>query len=231
MLVLPTTSAAYRLGFSRLRFLSLRSVQYSTLDYSTPKKPFQLVPFKSISADDLGRPILCRKVRGGVKSVSDVMNFGIKCAKFCSLGSSALGIFMIPVLSSALGQGAAERPSVMAFVVVANAFLGLLTLTPLLLHSLTKRFVVDVYYNYQTQLFTTVHYNFLLQKRALQFQASDVVLAEKAEAAKKLWIPLATVFVDRHPLLLLLDPEQYSDKNAFNQLTSHLPAVEEQKDK
>lgn len=129
---------------------------------------------------------------------------------------------MIPVLTTYLSEGASERPSIMVFTVFANASLGILALTPLLLHSLTRRFVLDVYYNDRTDTFTTVHYNFLLQKRALRFKSSDVLLTEHSEAAKKMWIPLATCFVDRHPLLLLLDPVQYSDKVAFQKLTVNL---------
>jgi len=130
---------------------------------------------------------------------------------------------MIPTLTASLSQGASEKPSILAFAFVANAFLGILTLTPFLLHSLTRRFVLDVYYNERTGVFTTIHYSFVLRKMALQFRAADLVIAEESEAAKKLWIPLATCFVDKYPLLLLLDQEQYSDKVAFQLLTGHLP--------
>jgi transmembrane protein 70 len=138
------------------------------------------------------------------------------------LTGSALGVVMIPVLNKYLSVAATEKPSIMLFMAFANASLGILALTPLLLHSLTRRFVLDVYYNDKTQTFTTVHYNFVLQKRALRFQASDVLLPEHSEPARKMWIPLATCFVDKHPLMLLLDPEQYSDKLAFQKLTANL---------
>ncbi|KAI6226434.1 hypothetical protein M3Y99_01293800 [Aphelenchoides fujianensis] len=229
MLILSTAGSFCRLGrFGSVGGRAVRSCLFSTASPAATSS-FQIVPLSSIPKEELGHSILHRKAHGGPKSATDVMSFGIKCAKLCSLGSSALGVFMIPVLSSSLGQGAAEKPSVMAFLVVANAFLGLLTMTPLLLHSLTRRFVVDVYFNERTGVFTSVHYNFLLQKRALRFKAEHVEIAEKAEAAKKLWIPLATVFVDRHPLLLLLDPQQYSDQRAFQLLTAHLPPVEPEK--
>jgi hypothetical protein len=129
---------------------------------------------------------------------------------------------MMPILTRYLSEAAAEKPSIMLFTVFANASLGILALTPLLLHSLTRRFVLDVYYNDKTQTFTTVHYNFFLQKRALRFHADDVLLTEHSAAAKKMWIPLATCFVDRHPLMLLLEPDQYSDKLAFHKLTANL---------
>lgn len=136
---------------------------------------------------------------------------------------------MMPVLSSYFGTEALERPGVMLFTFVANSGLAILALTPLLLHSLTRRFVLDVYYNAKTEVFTTVHYNFLLQKRALRFKASDAVLPENSEHARKMWIPLATCFVHKYPLLLLLDPEQYSDKFAFHKLAANLPEKLEEK--
>lgn len=129
---------------------------------------------------------------------------------------------MMPVLSSQVAAGAAEKPALMAFLLVANSFLALLAFTPLLLHSLTKRFVRDVYYNPASGLFSTLHYDFLLRRRVLQFRAEQVEAPERAAAMQKLWIPLATCFVGDYPLLLLLDPEQYSDPAAFRLLTAGL---------
>ena len=70
----------------------------------------------------------------------------------CSIGSTALGLVMMPVLTSRLWEQAVDHPSMMVFTVVANGFLALLTFTPLLLHFLTKRFVFNVYYNPRSQV-------------------------------------------------------------------------------
>lgn len=134
---------------------------------------------------------------------------------------------MMPVLTNYLSAAATEKPSIMLFTVFANASLGILALTPLLLHSLTRRFVLDVYYNDSTQTFTTVHYNFILQKRALRFQADKVILPEQSDYARRMWIPLATCFVDKNPLMLLLDAEQYRDKPIFQKLTANLALTSE----
>lgn len=71
-------------------------------------------------------------------------------------------------------------------------------------------------------MFTTVHYNFFLQKRALRFYAEDVVDSAVAVETKKLWIPLATCFVGSKPLLLSLDYRQYRNKEAFDLLTKNI---------
>lgn len=49
---------------------------------------YKMVPLSSIPPDDLGRSILHKKEHGGEKSATDVMSFGIKCAKviICSAG-------------------------------------------------------------------------------------------------------------------------------------------------
>ncbi|CAD5234892.1 unnamed protein product [Bursaphelenchus xylophilus] len=216
------------LGWKMLRRLNVPSNARFIHLSSTLSSPL-LVPFSSIPQENLGHPILYRKSRCGETTSTDTLEFGIKCAKLCSLGSSAAGLIMIPVLSSQIVQGAAEKPALMTFLVISNAFLALLTFTPLLLHALAKRFVCDVYYNPKTETFTTVHYNFLLRKRALQFKASDVVVAEKAEAMQKMWIPLATCFVGDYPMILLLDPLQYSDQEAYQRLTYNIPPPEETK--
>ncbi|KHN71283.1 Transmembrane protein 70 -like protein, mitochondrial [Toxocara canis] len=139
-----------------------------------------------------------------------------------SLSSSALGLIMVPILSSYLWEAAREQPNIMLFAIVANTFLTLLSLTPLLLQFLVKRFIVDIYYNSETKVFTTIHYGFLLNKRALRFRVDHVVDAAQAPEMKKLWLPLATVFVHGRPLLLSLDPNSYVDRSAFELLTKNV---------
>jgi hypothetical protein len=53
--------------------------------------PFKMVALKSIPKDELGHPILQKKERCGVKTTTDVMGFGIKCAKV-----------ILPILSHSL---------------------------------------------------------------------------------------------------------------------------------
>uniref|UniRef100_A0A915D254 Transmembrane protein 70 n=1 Tax=Ditylenchus dipsaci TaxID=166011 RepID=A0A915D254_9BILA len=162
---------------------------------------------------------------GSSRSSTDELKRMIKFAKVISLSSSSLGIVMIPVLTSKLMEAAADNPGAMVLLVFANSFVGLLTFTPLLLHFLTKRFVANIYYNSKSQLFTSVHYNFLMQKQALRFRSDDVVDLAVALQKKKILFPMATCFVDSHPLLLLLDHRLYSNQDAFDLLTKnvHIP--------
>ena len=144
--------------------------------------------------------------------------------------------------------------------------LVLLSLTPLLLHFLAKRFPLNIYYHHDSkvwflflllvflfllvfQTFTTTHYNFLMRKMALRFKSDDIVDAAKNPQLKKvflsdvnfhtrgfemfrsdlffqsyyfifqIWIPLATAFVGKRPLLISLDKRAYIDQLAFEELT------------
>ncbi|VDK49045.1 unnamed protein product [Anisakis simplex] len=160
--------------------------------------------------------------RVSANGAHELLKRGVFITKILSLSSSGLGLIMVPVLSSYLWAAASEQPSMMLFVIVSNTFLTLLSLTPLLLQFLVKRFIVDIYYNHKTKIFTSVHYGFLLNKRALRFTCEDVVDAARSPDINKLWLPLATVFVHKKPLLLSLDSNSYTDPNVFAMLTKNV---------
>ncbi|EFP08921.1 hypothetical protein CRE_18029 [Caenorhabditis remanei] len=185
----------------------------------------ETIALSKLNKDDLGHSILIHKGTlppGSPKTPHDVVAMGVKAAKILSLSSSIAGVVMVPVLSSYLWEAAAEKPKMMLFAIVANTFLVLLSFTPLLLHFLAKRFPIDIFYNNEKKIYTTIHYNFLMQKQALRFSASDVVDAAVAPEMKKVWIPLATAFVGKRPLLISLDRNAYLDKLAFDELTKNV---------
>uniref|UniRef100_A0A1I7X7I6 CNNM transmembrane domain-containing protein n=1 Tax=Heterorhabditis bacteriophora TaxID=37862 RepID=A0A1I7X7I6_HETBA len=185
----------------------------------------RLVYLSSIPKCELGQSILLSKETlpvGSPKTPHDIIGSGVFAAKVLSLSSSVAGVVMVPIISSFLWEAASERPTMMMFSVVANTFLVLLSFTPLLLHFLTKRFPVNIYYNHQTKVFTSVHYNFFLRKMARRFTAEEVVDAQIAPEMKKVWIPLATAFVHQEPLLISLDRNAYIDKVAFDQMTKNI---------
>lgn len=218
-----TFSNVMRIHPARFRTACIRRCIDSGSERLRP--PRNLLNLHSIPPEDLGTSILYRNESGrriSANSAHDILNKGVRITKMLSLSSSALGLVMVPVLSAYLWDAASEQPSVMLFAVVANAFLTLLSSTPFLLQFLVKRFIVDIYYNNKTKVFTTVHYGFLLNKRALRFRVDDVIDAASAPEMKKLWLPLATVFVHGRPLLLSLDPNSYVDRSAFEALTKNV---------
>ncbi|GMR32196.1 hypothetical protein PMAYCL1PPCAC_02391 [Pristionchus mayeri] len=204
---------------------SLRPSVLFRLSSSTSSSSTKLVPLSSISKEDLGPSILWKQSNlppDSPKTPHDVVALGVKAAKILSLSSSVAGVVMVPVLSSYLWEAASERPSMMAFAIVANSALVLLSFTPLLLHFLTKRFPMDVHYNSHTQTFSTIHYSFFLRKYVRRFKKEEVVDAAIAPEMKKVWIPLATIFVHGSPILVSLDKRQYKDVAAFDSMTTNV---------
>ncbi|KJH49653.1 hypothetical protein DICVIV_04199 [Dictyocaulus viviparus] len=189
-----------------------------------------LVPLSTLKSDDIGHSILfCKETlpQGSSRTSHDILATGVLAAKILSLSSSVASAVMVPVISSYLWDAAAERPTMMLFVIglcscVANTFLVLLSFTPFLLHFLTKRFPINLYYNSDTKVFTSIHYNFFLRKMALRFKACEVVDAQVALNTSKIWIPLATAFVRNRPLLISLDRKAYVDKLAFDEMTENI---------
>ncbi|PAV63111.1 hypothetical protein WR25_17347 isoform D [Diploscapter pachys] len=187
-----------------------------------PDSNFQAVPLSSIPKGELGHSILLTRENqppGASKTPHEVIATGVFAAKILSLSSSVAGAVMVPVLSNYLWDAASERPTIALFAGVANVILVLLSLTPLLLHFLAKRFPLNIYYHHDSKTFTTTHYNFLMRKMALRFKSDDVVDAAKNPQLKKIWIPLATAFVGKRPLLISLDKRAYIDQLAFEELT------------
>ncbi|GMT33203.1 hypothetical protein PFISCL1PPCAC_24500 [Pristionchus fissidentatus] len=204
---------------------SIRSTVLLRLASTSSSSPMKLQSLSSISKEELGPSILWQQSNlpsGSPKTPHDVVALGVKAAKILSLSSSVAGVVMVPVLSSYLWEAAAERPSMMAFAVVANSFLILLSFTPLLLHFLAKRFPMDIHYNSHTQTFSTVHYSFFMRKYVRRFRKEEVVDAAIAPEMKKVWIPLATMFVHGAPLLVSLDRNAYKDPAAFDSLTTNV---------
>uniref|UniRef100_A0A0K0FZU2 Transmembrane protein 70 homolog, mitochondrial (inferred by orthology to a human protein) n=1 Tax=Strongyloides venezuelensis TaxID=75913 RepID=A0A0K0FZU2_STRVS len=200
-----------------LKSTNTRNVSLSKVILS--KTETKLVPLASLDQATLGHSILYLKENGAKATPTDSMRKGVIAAKIFSLSSSALGVVMIPALTNYLWVSATEHPSMMIFTILANTFLGILTFTPLLLHVLVKRFVSNIYYNHDTKTFTSIHYNFFLKKMAMHFKASDVVDPDEAPEAKRLYLPLATVFIKGMPLLVTLDKNQYRDQLAFEEMT------------
>ncbi|CAK5118508.1 unnamed protein product [Meloidogyne enterolobii] len=120
----------------------------------------------------------------------------------------------------------AERPGLAAFMVLTDTFLLFFACTPFLLHFLTKRFVADIYYNPKTKVFTTVHYNFILRKKALRFTADEVVDAANDVEKNKFSFQFATCSVRSYPILLLLEEDFYTDPEVFKLLTKGFKSLD-----
>jgi hypothetical protein len=77
--------------------------------------------------------------------------------KLISLSGALAGFTLVPMLTARFHQLAAERPATMTLLLLTNVFLIVLSCTPLLLHFLTKRYVIAVHYNASTKVGSFKH--------------------------------------------------------------------------
>ncbi|MCP9263416.1 hypothetical protein DINM_006218 [Dirofilaria immitis] len=201
------------------KFSTVRSGHGEMVDISRSSTVLSraFVSLRSIPTSDLGHSILAdnndknssfRIVReGGILSPKIVF-----AAKLLSLSSSAFGLAMVPIIS----QLAARKPGTETIAAVVDSFFILYAFTPVLLHQiLVKRYIVDLYYNPNTEIFTSVHFGFFLGKQALRFRAEDVMDSNRSPDMFKLWFPLATVVIYGKALMLSLNEETYGDVEIF----------------
>ncbi|VDM08697.1 unnamed protein product [Wuchereria bancrofti] len=181
------------------------------------------MPLRCIPSSDLGHSVLANSDKDiSLKIVQEGGTLSPKmvfAAKILSLSSSAVSLAMIPIIS----QLAARKSGTGAITAVLDSFFILYAFTPILLHQiLVKRYVVDLYYNPNTEIFTSVHFGFFLGKRALRFRAEDVVDSNKSPDMFKIWFPLATAVIYGKPLMLSLNEETYGDVEIFRKLTKNI---------
>uniref|UniRef100_A0A1I7VNS0 Transmembrane protein 70 n=1 Tax=Loa loa TaxID=7209 RepID=A0A1I7VNS0_LOALO len=207
------------------KFSTVRADHAETSDFNRGSTAISrtFVPLRWISASDLGHSILADSDKNiSLKIVQESGMLSPKmvfAAKMLSLSSSAVSLAMIPIIS----QLGARKSGTGTITAVLDSFFILYAFTPILLHQiLVKRYIVDLYYNPNTEIFTSVHYGFFLGKQALRFRAEDVVDSNHSPDMFKIWFPLATVVIHGKPLMLPLNEQAYGDVEIFRKLTKNI---------
>ena len=97
-----------------------------------------------------------------------ILSTQIKLVKTFSLTTSCIGMAAQPVLWTYSSANA-------AVVIGAGAFLGFFTfVTPLLIHSFSKKYVTKLYYNQVEDKYTAVVYNIFVKPKKIEFKLKDV---------------------------------------------------------
>jgi len=97
-----------------------------------------------------------------------ILTTQIKLVKTFSLTTSCVGLMVQPVLWTYSTANA-------AVVLGAGAFLGFFTfVTPLLIHSFSKKYVTKLYYNQVEDKYTAVVYNIFVKPKKIEFTLNDV---------------------------------------------------------
>jgi len=101
-----------------------------------------------------------------------ILSTQIKLVKTFSLTTSCIGLAVQPVLWT-------YSTANTAVVVGAGAFLGFFTfVTPLLIHSFSKKYVTKLYYNQVEDKYTAVVYNIFVKPKKIEFTLKDVEVPE-----------------------------------------------------
>ncbi|KAI2667622.1 Transmembrane protein 70, mitochondrial [Labeo rohita] len=95
--------------------------------------------------------------------------------KFFSYSSSMFSLCVMPYVLLKTGIGVNSLALQVAFCGVIGFFTFL---TPVLLHLITKGYVVRLYHNKETDMYTAITYSALLVEKRTVFHQSDVVIPD-----------------------------------------------------
>merc|ERR1711875_90774 len=97
-----------------------------------------------------------------------ILSTQIKLVKSFSLMTSCIGLAFQPILYTYSSANA-------AVVLGAGAFLSFFTFaTPILIHSVSKKYVTKLYYNQVEDKYTAVVYNFFIRPKRIEFKINDI---------------------------------------------------------
>ncbi|XP_039768697.1 transmembrane protein 70, mitochondrial isoform X2 [Ornithorhynchus anatinus] len=131
------------------------SLREAARDVRTQTRPGETADGRLIYTGSLGRAV-----------------FGVK---LFSYSSSAAGLGLLPYIFVRTGAGTGGVPLKVALAVLAGVF----TLaTPVLLHLVTKGYVLRLYHAAETDTYTAVTYGALLAEKRTVFRRSDVRVPE-----------------------------------------------------
>ncbi|KAG2458493.1 TMM70 protein, partial [Polypterus senegalus] len=132
------------------------------------------------------------------------------CVKFFSYSSSMFSICVAPYLFLKTGIGVDS----LALQVVFCGIIGFFTfLTPVLLHMITKGYVVRLYHSPQTDIYTAVTYSALLSETKTVFHQKDVQVPDVSKMFTSFYAKKKSMLVN--PMLFEV-PSDYSHLMGFD---------------
>ncbi|KAG9478584.1 hypothetical protein GDO78_012310 [Eleutherodactylus coqui] len=91
--------------------------------------------------------------------------------KFFSYSTSVISLIIVPLVLEKSGIGINSLPLKIAFLGMVGFFTFL---TPVILHHVSKGYVVRLYYNKEKDLYTAITYNVFLREKRTEFSPADV---------------------------------------------------------
>ncbi|XP_067309125.1 transmembrane protein 70, mitochondrial [Pseudorasbora parva] len=124
--------------------------------------------------------------------------------KFFSYSSSMFSLCVMPYVLMKTGIGVNSFALQVAFC----GFIGFFTfLTPVLLHLITKGYVVRLYYNKETDMYTAITYSALLVEKRTVFHQNDVIIPAVSKMFTSFYAKKHSMLVN--PMLFAL-PQDYN---------------------
>ncbi|KAB5535421.1 hypothetical protein PHYPO_G00117480 [Pangasianodon hypophthalmus] len=137
--------------------------------------------------------------------------------KFFSYSSSMFSLCMMPLILTKTGIGVSSFAMKAAFC----GFIGFFTfLTPVLLHLITKGYVVRLYHNKETDVYTAVTYSALLVEKKTVFHQSDVKVPDVSRMFTSFYAKKRSMLVN--PMLFDV-PHDYNHLMGYDQPFSFDP--------
>lgn len=145
---------------------------------------------------------------------SGTLEYNVKRVKLFSLTTSLLGLACQPVIINKTIDGSTSK---LALVFVGWTCLAVI-FSPLLLHHITKRYVIRLTFNDRTKQFTATTLNFINRPKVITFTRDDV----RVPAVPGMF---TSFLVKQKPLLI--DPSIVIDKEAYMHLMGYDRPIEE----
>ncbi|XP_062843882.1 transmembrane protein 70, mitochondrial [Trichomycterus rosablanca] len=150
-----------------------------------------------------------KSTNDGVLIYSGNLGKAVLGVKFFSYSSSMFSLCLMPYILTKTGLGVSSLALKVAFC----GFIGFFTfLTPVLLHLVTKGYVVRLYHNRETDVYTAVTYNALLVEKKTAFHQSDVKVPDASRMFTSFYAKKRS---------MLVNPELFQIPHDYNHLMGY----------
>lgn len=139
----------------------------------------------------------------------------VRRVKFFSMSTTALGLGAQPYLFSVASHSDVSPLALGMGAVIATT----MVFTPLVLNVFSKRYITQLYFDPEKKLFTAYCLNLVNRRKRTDFTVSDVSFPEVDS-------PFTSFKVHNKPFLV--DPEQFSNLDAYKHLMGYDKPVEDE---
>merc|ERR1719447_2060546 len=138
---------------------------------------------------------------------SGILSTQIKLVKSFSLTTSFIGMACQPILYSYSSHAN------LAVMLASGAFLSFFTfVTPILIHSVSKKYVTKLYYNQVEDKYTAVVYNIFVKPKKIEFKVKDVEVPD---------IPGMFTTFKANSVPLFVESSQFTDLKHYGKIMGY----------